>query len=60
LSCDDNPFHKGVDRNAVPLNFRVKIPLTAYDTYDRFEREAKEATKTSFKSVLSELEATPL
>jgi hypothetical protein len=60
LSCGCNPFQKGVDRNAVPLNFRENIPLAAYDTYDRLEREAKEATKSSFRTVLSELEATPL
>jgi hypothetical protein len=60
LWCGNNPFQKGVNRNAVPLNLRREIPLTAYDTYDRLEREAKEATKSSFRIVLSELEATPL
>jgi Leucine-rich repeat (LRR) protein len=60
MGCDSNPFLEGVDRVTIPLDLRVKIPLTAYATYGRLEREAKEATKFSFGRVLSELEATPL
>jgi hypothetical protein len=59
LSCGYNPFQKGVDRDTVPLGLRKVVPLTAYATYDRLEREAKEVTKSSFRAVLSELEATP-
>jgi hypothetical protein len=60
LGCGYNPFQKGVNLDTVPLDLRGCVPLTAYDTYDRMEREAKEATRSFFKTVLSELEATPL